>query len=219
MGSKIVYTIGYGGWRLVDFVGVLKGLGVEVVVDVRRWTRSRRLPEYSSESLARALREAGLDYVWIPELGGYRRFGVDVEDYGVARCFESEGFRAYATYITRRGDVKPHLERLVEIASSRVAAVMCRERVPWLCHRKILSDNSDDPSRLGNGPPVERHDPATGGQDLCSARCNSILLHAGLWIRSVQTHPRQEHVYTDTWFNGFALRVVRDGASLLNPGV
>jgi uncharacterized protein (DUF488 family) len=140
MGSKIVYTIGYGGWRLVAFVSVLRDLGVEVVVDVRRWTRSRRLPEYSGENLARALREAGLDYVWIPELGGYRRFGVDVEDYGVARCFESEGFRAYATYITRRGDVKPHLERLVEVASSRVVAVMCRERVPWLCHRKILSD-------------------------------------------------------------------------------
>jgi uncharacterized protein (DUF488 family) len=39
-----------------------------------------------------------------------------------------------------RGDVKPHLDKLVEIALSSTTALMCREKIPWLCHRKILSD-------------------------------------------------------------------------------
>lgn len=137
---RTVYTVGYGGRSLRELVDLLVWLGVETVVDVRRWTTSRRLPEFSSKNLMRALHMAGLGYVWMPELGGYRRFGVDVEDRGVAKCFESDGFRAYATYITASPSVKSHLERLVGVVSSRTSALLCRERYPWLCHRKILSD-------------------------------------------------------------------------------
>ncbi|MEM1619019.1 MAG: DUF488 family protein [Desulfurococcaceae archaeon] len=136
----LVYTIGYGGRTLGELIGILRHLGVGVVVDVRRWNTSRRLPEFSGGSLAEALSRVGIKYVWIPELGGYRKFGVDVEDHGVARCFESEGFRAYATYITLNPAVKPYLEKLVKVASSSTSVLLCREKYPWLCHRKILSD-------------------------------------------------------------------------------
>ena len=137
---RTVYTIGYGGRDLRELLDILKHFDIKAVVDIRRWSASRRLPEFSGENLARTLRAEGYEYYWLPELGGYRKFGVDVEDYGVARCFEAEGFRAYATYITMNPAVKPHLERLVEIVSSRTSTLLCRERVPWLCHRKILSD-------------------------------------------------------------------------------
>jgi len=137
---RVVYTIGYGGRDLRELLDILKCFNIEAVVDIRRWSTSRRLPEFSGENLSRILRAEGYEYYWLPELGGYRRFGVDVEDYGVARCFEAEGFRAYATYITMNPAVKPHLERLVKIVSSRTSTLLCRERVPWLCHRKILSD-------------------------------------------------------------------------------
>jgi len=138
--GRVVYSIGYGGWSLGDFIAVLRRLSVEVLVDIRRWNKSRSLPEYSGSNLARVLREVGIDYTWIPELGGYRKFGVDVDDYGIANCFESRGFRAYATYITKRSDLKPVLNKLVELASSRTIILMCSERLPWNCHRKILSD-------------------------------------------------------------------------------
>jgi uncharacterized protein (DUF488 family) len=36
--------------------------------------------------------------------------------------------------------VKKHLERLVKVASLKTSTLLCRERVPWLCHRKILAD-------------------------------------------------------------------------------
>jgi uncharacterized protein (DUF488 family) len=59
---------------------------------------------------------------------------------GVARCFESEGFRAYATYLTLREDVISNLESVESIARSKTATLLCSERMPWRCHRKILAD-------------------------------------------------------------------------------
>ena len=140
MGKQVVYTVGYGGRGLEELIKLLKLFGVECIVDVRRWAKGSSDPAYSSDNLSKALRSHGIEYFWFPELGGYRRFGVDVDDYGVANCFRAEGFRAYATYIVFSPRPRPYLEKLVEIASKSVAAVMCCERIPWRCHRKILSD-------------------------------------------------------------------------------
>jgi len=140
LSSRVVYTVGYGGRSLEEFLDLLKSYKIRSVVDVRRWNTSQRQPEFSGESLAKALKGIGVNYYWFPVLGGYRKFGVDVEDYKIANCFKSQGFRAYATYITMRRDVKPHLDKLVEIALTSTTALMCREKIPWLCHRKILSD-------------------------------------------------------------------------------
>ncbi|MEM1832113.1 MAG: DUF488 family protein [Desulfurococcaceae archaeon] len=137
---KVVYTIGYGGRSIVDFAELLKYFEIEVVVDVRRWNKSIKFPVFSGSNLRTELGRKNIQYIWIPHLGGYRKFGVDVEDVGIASCFKSEGFRAYATYITRCGNVKPYLDKLVEIADRKKVAIMCSEKYPWFCHRKILSD-------------------------------------------------------------------------------
>jgi len=137
---KIVYTVGYGGRSLGEFIDLIKGYGIKLVVDIRRWNKSVRVPEFSGNNLRLALGKLGLRYEWMPALGGYRRFGVDVEDRGIATCFKSSGFRAYATYITTRDEVKSVLEELVALLLGSPSAIMCKERVPWLCHRKILSD-------------------------------------------------------------------------------
>lgn len=123
-----------------EFIGLLKRYGVAAVVDVRRWNSSRKFPEFSGKGLEKALGRVGIEYYWFPRLGGYRRFGLDVEDRGIASCFESEGFRAYATYITTREDVVQDIEAVEAIAENKTAALICSERLPWRCHRKILSD-------------------------------------------------------------------------------
>gem|GEM_PF-4263638 len=51
-------------------------------------------------------------------------------DRGIAGCFESEGFRAYATYITTRSEAQEDLEKLERIARSMATAIMCCERLP-----------------------------------------------------------------------------------------
>ncbi len=138
--GKLVYTIGYDLRSFGEFLDILKFYRVKQVIDIRRWVKSRRIPDYSYENLSRQLSLHGIAYTWLPELGGYRRFGVDVEDYGIATCFESQGFRAYATYITMKKEVKPYLDKLVELVSKKTSTLMCREKLPWKCHRKILAD-------------------------------------------------------------------------------
>ncbi|MEM1619428.1 MAG: DUF488 domain-containing protein [Fervidicoccaceae archaeon] len=138
--SPVVYTVGYSGRTPRELIELLRSNGVERVVDVRRWNYSRRAPEFSGPALAGALALEGIDYVWIPELGGYRRFGVDADDRGVGSCLGAEGFRAYAAYITTRLDVRPALRKLEYLASEKTSALLCRERSPTACHRRILSD-------------------------------------------------------------------------------
>jgi len=137
---ETVYTIGYDLRSIDEFLEIIKHYEIGRLIDVRRWVVSRRLPAYSSESLKNTLESVGVEYVWLPELGGYRRFGVDVDDHGVASCFESPGFRAYATYITMNPSVKPILMKLVDLVSEKTSVLMCREKNPYVCHRKILAD-------------------------------------------------------------------------------
>ncbi|MCX8185008.1 MAG: DUF488 domain-containing protein [Sulfolobales archaeon] len=135
-----VFTLGYDTLEIEDFVAIILHYCVEVVVDVRRWGKSVRMPQYSTESLARELTRNGIRYIWIPELGGFRSFGSTLVDVGIGRCFKSEGFRAYATYILTSSEAREALKRLLDICSNKVAALLCCERIPYRCHRKILSD-------------------------------------------------------------------------------
>lgn len=135
-----VLTLGYDELDVADLVDLVLRYNIEVVADVRRWGKSVRLPQYSADNLLREFGRVGVGYVWIPELGGYRRFDRGLADVGIGRCFKSEGFRAYATYILTSTEAKSALEKLLWMCSHRTVALLCRERTPYRCHRKILSD-------------------------------------------------------------------------------
>ena len=141
MGGWLVYTVGHSTRGLGELCRLLESAGSRLLVDVRRWAASRRSPHFSSGSLRGACGERGIGYVHLPALGGYRRFGRDVEDMGWFRCFESEGFRAYATYLLTSPQAQRALEAVVYAAlSGSRPTVMCSERVPWRCHRKVIAD-------------------------------------------------------------------------------
>lgn len=123
-----------------EFLELIKTLHIEIIVDVRRWNKSLRNPEFSGSNLEKILSSVGIMYQWIPALGGYRKFGVDVDDFNIASCFESPGFRAYATYMTLSPLVKPYLGELLNYALRFRVALLCAEKYPWFCHRRILSD-------------------------------------------------------------------------------
>ncbi len=140
--DRLVYTVGHSSRTLGELVGLLRTFGSRVLVDVRRWPRSRRHPWLESQSLATALKESGMGYVHLEVLGGYRGFGRDVDDRGYfTSCFRSEGFRAYATYLLVSDHAKRGLELIAYLAETGCKpAVMCSEMMPWRCHRKIIAD-------------------------------------------------------------------------------
>lgn len=97
---------------------------------------SRRLPHFNRESLERALPEAGIEYVWMKELGGRRRKS-PVASPNVA--LRNESFRNYADYMLTP-EFETAVGELLNIAERSRTAYMCAERVYFRCHRMLVSD-------------------------------------------------------------------------------
>ena len=63
-----IFTIGYEGATVPEFIAALQKAGVERVIDVRALPLSRR-PGFSKSSLSAALEETGIEYVHLKALG------------------------------------------------------------------------------------------------------------------------------------------------------
>src|SRR5438309_10731697 len=63
-----IFTIGYEGATVPEFIAALKNAGVERVIDVRALPLSRR-PGFSKTPLKGALEEAGIEYIHLKALG------------------------------------------------------------------------------------------------------------------------------------------------------
>lgn len=109
---------------------------IKTLVDIRAFPMSRRLPQFNRESLEYSLPTAGIRYVWMKALGGYRKAILD-ESPNIG--LRNDSFRNYADYM-----LTPEFERaasdLVELAAQAPTAYMCAERVYFRCHRMLVSD-------------------------------------------------------------------------------
>ena len=67
----MIFTIGHGNRPIEEFLDMLQGASVSLLADVRRFPGSRRNPQFSRDKLETALKQAGIEYVWLGEsLGG-----------------------------------------------------------------------------------------------------------------------------------------------------
>ncbi len=131
-----VLTVGHGTRPIEAFLDLLRGAGVEVLVDVRRFPSSRRNPQYARETLRGSLEAAGIRYVWMgEELGGFRTPSPSSRHTALAQ----RAFAGYADHMDTPG-FRRGLERLIELARERPTAVMCAETLWWRCHRRLLAD-------------------------------------------------------------------------------
>ncbi|HXS50581.1 MAG TPA: DUF488 domain-containing protein [Sphingomicrobium sp.] len=121
-----------------EFVEILRGGPVELVVDVRSVPRSRTNPQYNFDVLSDELQQWQVGYHRIAELGGLRgrSHGVPPEVNGY---WENQSFHNYADYALSNS-FEQGLEELLSIASGRRTAIMCAEAVWWRCHRRIIAD-------------------------------------------------------------------------------
>jgi len=131
-----LYTIGHSTRTLEELISALKAHEIQTLVDIRSFPVSRRLPHFNRESLEKALPTAGIRYVWMKELGGYRK---KIRDDSPHVALRSRSFRNYADYMLMP-EFELAVEQLVEIANGSRTAYMCAERVWFHCHRMIVSD-------------------------------------------------------------------------------
>ncbi len=130
-----IFTIGHSNRPIEKFIEMLQAHGVAFVVDVRTIPRSRHNPQYNSDALAETLLKSGIAYEHLQELGGLRHAKKDSAN----TAWESASFRGFADYMQTK-EFGSGLDRLIEIAKSRPAAIMCAEAVPWRCHRSLIGD-------------------------------------------------------------------------------
>ena len=132
------YTIGHARHAIAGFVDLLAPAGVDCVVDVRAFPRSRSNPQFNADVLPQALSQFGIGYEHVGELGGRRGRQTDVPPRRNA-LWENRSFHNYADY-AESGAFRSGLARLTELGRSRRCAIMCAEAVWWRCHRRIIAD-------------------------------------------------------------------------------
>lgn len=131
-----VWTVGHSTREAREFLRILEESAIELVVDVRRFPGSRRLPHFAQQSLEAHLQAHDIDYRWLPSLGGRRRSATS----GAPKSgWRHPAFRAYADYALSEAFAEGLFELLVLARGKRVA-IMCAEALWWRCHRRIIAD-------------------------------------------------------------------------------
>ena len=126
-----IYTIGYEGTTMEEFLAALKGAGVERLIDVRALPLSRR-PGFSKTPLRGALEEAGIEYVHLKALG------TPAEGRSAARAGRHDDLeRIYAAQLELPEAIVQGAQML-ELAAEKPSALLCFEREPEHCHRSLL---------------------------------------------------------------------------------
>ena len=135
----MLWTIGHSTRPLGAFLDALAAHRIELVVDVRRFPGSRRHPQYAGEALAAALADHGIEYHWLPELGGRRRLPAAEREAGALTGWRHPAFQAYAAH-TLSEEFAQGLLALLSAAEALRTAVMCAELLWWRCHRRLIAD-------------------------------------------------------------------------------
>ena len=131
----VVLTIGHSTRTLEEFVDLLQTYGITLLVDVRTVPRSRHNPQFNTETLPAILKQYGIRYIHMPEIGGLRHPKRD----SINLAWENSGFRGYADYMQTQ-EFTDNLLKIVALAKENCLALMCAEALPWRCHRTLISD-------------------------------------------------------------------------------
>jgi len=126
-----IFTIGYEGRTIKDFVQCLLRSKVNVVVDVRLNPVSRK-PFFSKTALIRELASNGIDYMHFKELGTPQALRTALMHTGDYPKFRRE-YRKYAAI--KVGIIN----NLLSLVKSKRTALMCLEKDPEKCHRSVIA--------------------------------------------------------------------------------
>jgi uncharacterized protein (DUF488 family) len=126
-----IFTIGYEATTMAEFIAALQRAGVERVIDVRAVPLSRR-PGFSKNILAASLKEDGIEYVHLRNLGTPKP-GRDAAKKGDVATLE-------AVYETQLGlpEAQAEAATMRALAAEKPSALLCFERNPQHCHRTLL---------------------------------------------------------------------------------
>ena len=141
-----LYTIGYEGLDRRRFLTHLAHHKVDVVADVRKLPVSRK-KGFSKSALKEMLDHENIEYLNFRDLGAPKEIREELYQSGDYSRF----FRKYLQCIADKQDMLKAIHNLV--TSGRNVSLLCFERNPEHCHRKVVAEQI---KRLdGNGLEVK----------------------------------------------------------------
>lgn len=126
-----VFTIGYEGSTVGEFIEALRKAGVERVIDVRALPLSRR-PGFSKSPLRAALEEAGIEYVHLKALG------TPADGRAAARAGKHKELERIYGGQLELPEAIAQSALMLDLAREKPTALLCMEREPAHCHRTLL---------------------------------------------------------------------------------
>jgi uncharacterized protein (DUF488 family) len=125
-----IYTIGYGGRSMDEFIGLLTRYEIAYLIDVRSIPASKMYPEFSQHALDARLAQQSITYVFMGDLLGGRP--ADPDCYTPAQKVDYERVKTKAFF-------QQGITRLLRAAEGgHRVALMCSELRPQECHRAKL---------------------------------------------------------------------------------
>ncbi|MHA2243764.1 MAG: ParB/RepB/Spo0J family partition protein [Candidatus Hodarchaeales archaeon] len=142
--NDTIFTIGYSGWDIDDFINTLKENKISVLVDIRENVKSQRKPEFSGRLLEKRVQQIGIKYFGRPQLGVPWDIRAAVFENGLSTsCFKEW----YIWHVTKRDEKNKAIEVGIELKDVGSPAFMCMERYPipkgkqeHYCHRDFLAE-------------------------------------------------------------------------------
>lgn len=133
MDQLTIYTAGYENRTIEDFIRRLQVHKIRILVDVREVPASRK-PGFSKNKLSEHLNSANIKYVHVKELGSPKALREKLKEDNNYDLF----FAEYGKYLKTKLDIVKNLHR--DIVSHELSCIMCFEREPSQCHRKVVAD-------------------------------------------------------------------------------
>lgn len=130
-----LFTTGYQGESVLNFIHKISDKDIGAIIDIRENPFSRK-PGFSKAILASHLKHAGIEYYHFQELGTPKPLRNLLAEKGDYEVF----FQNYKNYLQ---EFRDSLDDLIDIGSKKRICLMCFEKDPHLCHRKIVAELID----------------------------------------------------------------------------
>ncbi len=121
------FTIGYEGKDIDQFLNALVSNNIDILIDIRRNPFSMNFI-YIKDTLRKKLKDAGIDYLHIPELGIESEERKNLK----TRADYDELFAKYRQILPLK---EVYINRIIELGTMKRIALLCFEADCNFCHR------------------------------------------------------------------------------------